>query len=89
MVKLVERKVKFPYIIFTFDFFQKIKNYCGTLPIAGFNQSQETYPYYLFTEKCSKDRTKCKDGLDRYGLCCYVYDGNERMIKSRYSDFPW
>jgi len=89
MVKLVERKVKFPYIIFTFDFFQKIKNYCGMPPIAGLNESKDTYPYYLFTEKCSKDRNKCTDGLDRYGLCCFVYDGNERMIKSRYSDFPW
>jgi hypothetical protein len=89
MVKLVERKVKFPYIIFTFDFFQKIKNYCGVLPTAGLNDTNDTYPYYLFTEKCSKDKNKCKDGLDRYGLCCYVYDGNERMIKSRYSDFPW
>ena len=89
ILKLVEKRVKFPYIIFTFDFFQKIKNYCGSVPPSGLNDGVDTYPYYLFTEKCSKDRNKCKDGLDRYGLCCYVYDGNERMIKSRYSDFPW
>ena len=89
MVKLVEKKVKFPYIIFTIDFFQKIYGYCGKKPVAGLNVNNATVPYYLFTEKCNKKHDNCKDGLDRYGLCCYVYDGKERMFKSRYADFPW
>ena len=89
MVKLVDRTNEFPYIIFTYDFYQKIKKYCGETPKAGLNETDQTYPYYLFTEKCSKNKDKCYDGLDRYGLCCYVHDDNERMIKSRYADFPW
>lgn len=89
MVKLVDRTNEFPYIIFTYDFYQKIKKYCGEIPKSGLNTTDQTYPYYLFTERCSKNKEKCYDGLDRYGLCCYVYDGDEKMIKSRYSDFPW
>ena len=39
--------------------------------------------------KCTKDKLDCYDGLDRHNLCCYIYEGNERLIKSRYADFPW
>ena len=89
MVKLVEKRNKFPYIIFTIDFFHKVYDYCGKTPEPGLNYGQNGFHYYLFLEKCSKNPAKCYDGLDRYGLCCYVYDGYKRMIKSRYSDFPW
>ena len=89
MVKLVEKRQKFPYIIFTIDFFHKIYDYCGKKPLPGLNVGKKGFNYYLYVEKCSKNKNKCYDGLDRYGLCCYVYDGKKKMIKSRYSDFPW
>ena len=31
----------------------------------------------------------CEDGLDKYNKCCYIYDNNEKIIKTRYSDYPW
>jgi hypothetical protein len=89
MVKLVEKRKKFPYIIFTIDFFHKIYDYCDQKPKPGLNIGKKGYNYYLYIEKCSKNKNKCHDGLDRYGLCCYVYNGHKRMIKNRYSDFPW
>ena len=45
--------------------------------------------YYLFTEKCNKNANDCYDGLDKYGLCCFVWDGGEKIIKTRYADYPW
>ena len=36
-----------------------------------------------------KYHTQCKNGTDKYGLCCYIYDKGDYIIKGRYSDFPW
>ena len=60
-------------------------------PIAGVNKNVENINnnYYLFQEVCSKDESLCYDGLDRHKLCCYICEGGERIIKSRYADFPW
>ncbi len=33
------------------------------------------------------DRGKCHDGLDRYGLCAHIFDGDEPVIKARHADF--
>jgi hypothetical protein len=44
---------------------------------------------YLFQQECTSNAADCPDGLDRYGFCCYVYDHSERIIKVRYSDYPW
>jgi hypothetical protein len=44
---------------------------------------------YIFKEKCSNDSNLCHDGLDKYNLCCWIYDKNTRIIKTRYSDYPW
>jgi mannosyltransferase OCH1-like enzyme len=44
---------------------------------------------YLFSQQCTTKAADCADGLDRYGFCCYLYDKSERIIKVRYSDFPW
>lgn len=46
--------------------------------------------YYLFNELCTRDKVNdCYDGLDRYGYCCHIYDNDEKIIKTRYADFPW
>ena len=36
-----------------------------------------------------KYHPQCKNGNDKYGLCCYIYDKGDYIIKGRYSDFPW
>lgn len=46
--------------------------------------------YYLFEEKCSiLDDSMCYDGFDQYNLCCFVYDGDKPIIKTRRSSYPW
>jgi hypothetical protein len=80
------------YFGFTYDFYKKIKLYYNK------NNLEEGYykdPYnkeinlYLFQEKCSRNNLDCDDGLDRYNKCCFIYDKNYKIIKTRYSDYPW
>ena len=42
---------------------------------------------YVLKQRCSHDAGACHDGLDRYGLCCYIYDGDDAVVKVRYSDY--
>jgi len=44
---------------------------------------------YLFHETCTGNESDCPDGLDRYRNCCYIYDNDKKIIKVRYSDYPW
>jgi hypothetical protein len=67
-------------------------NIIGDTPKLGKNDIQQKFDFssvYLFEEKCTVNDAECSEGLDRYGLCCYIYDNNDKIIKSRYSDFPW
>lgn len=73
------------YFAFTYDFYRKLKIYCFHNLKRGYNNNN----IYLFYEKCTRNPFDCKDGLDRYNKCCYVYDNNLKIIKTRYSDYPW
>lgn len=44
---------------------------------------------YFFNEIYTKNESDCPDGLDRHGFCSYIYDNNKKIIKVRYSDYPW
>ena len=44
--------------------------------------------YYLFKEKIV-DKLFCYDGPDQYGYCCFVFNGEEKIIKTRRSSYPW
>ena len=78
------------YLIFTKQFYNEINKSCNYNIKPGFNRSYSSpYNYYLYEEICSNNRFKCYDGLDRYRLCCFVYDKNKKVIKTRYADYPW
>ena len=47
-----------------------------------------TQGYYLLVEK-ETETSACPDGLDRHGFCTYIFDGDERVIKYSYADYPW
>ena len=91
MINIVKGGRKYNYIIFTRDLWNNIHRECNARPFAGINKNLENpkFNYNLFQEKCTKDKLDCYDGLDRHNLCCYIYEGNEKIIKSRYADFPW
>jgi hypothetical protein len=44
---------------------------------------------FVLREGCTQSAQDCHDGLDRYGLCCYIHDAGRRVIKVRYSDYPF
>jgi len=79
------------YQIFTTDFYNKLKeqylNPKDKLLKPGFYQGDKNL--YLFIEKCTTNKCDCYDGLDRYNRCCYIYNKQDKLIKTRYSDYPW
>ena len=91
MLNLINTGRPYHYLIFTKDFWSKIKEDCLDDPKLGFNKNlnNEGYNYFLYEEKCSTKKNKCYDGLDRWGLCCFIKDKSKKIIKNRYSDYPW
>jgi len=79
----------YDYIVFTKDFYFKLFKYYKNIKMGYNKDFYNKYNLYLFMEKCSNQQKECKTGLDKYGLCCYVYDNNKKIIKTRYADYPW
>ena len=78
------------YLRFTREFYNQLNILCNKRVKCGYNKNQKSkIDIYLFEEICSKNIYECYDGLDRYRLCCYVYDRKKKIIKTRYSDYPW
>lgn len=75
------------YLGFCADFYIQIEKDLGAAVRQGGQKG--TQPYYLFQEKCSTTSNLCGDGLDRYGFCCYVWDGDRPVIKTRRASYPW
>ena len=76
------------YFAFCKDYFNNIIEDSMESVKIGLNVGYEQL-HYLFEERCSKDSSKCHDGLDKYGQCCLVYEDNIPIIKCRYASFPW
>ena len=86
----VQKPVKI-YFEFTRDLYRKLKLYykINNIENGYYKDPNNKYNIYLFHEKCSRNPMDCEDGLDKYNKCCYIYDNNEKVIKTRYSDYPW
>ena len=85
---IIEKKNPEDYLDFCKDFYNNILK-DTTIPISlGINQGYQQ-SYYLFEEKCDSNPSKCYDGLDRYGQCCFIYENNQPIIKCRYASYPW
>ena len=78
-------------LIFTYQIYDEIKKDIKKDTVnPGHNKNLvNNFDYYLFQEKCSRNSGDCYDGLDRYGRCCFVTDNNDKIIKTRYADYPW
>ena len=58
---------------------------------SGLNRAQHNtseFDYYLFEEK-KRDVSECYDGADRYGGCYFIFRDDVKVMKTRYSDYPW
>lgn len=87
----IKKPVK-SYLAFCIDFYHHLKRIYGVRELKnGYltGKCAKTFNTYLFYEKCSKNPGDCEDGLDRYNMCCYIYDKGAKVIKTRYSDYPW
>lgn len=86
----INKPVK-PYDAFTIDFYNQLKKMykVGKLKNGYLRDIHNKNNTYLFYENCSKNPNDCEDGLDRYNFCCYIYDKGRKVIKTRYSDYPW
>lgn len=54
----------------------------------GINQGK-TNTYYFFEESCDKSISETCTTLDRYGLCCSIYDFDNVIFIGRDPSFPW
>jgi hypothetical protein len=73
-----------PYNLFIREFRRYIQQDCG-----GSRLDCKKHSYTLYKEVCTTRASDCEDGLDRYGICCNIFDKESRVIKTRYADFPW
>lgn len=85
---IIENKNPKDYLDYCKDFYNNIFKDTKKPIKLGVNQSNNQL-YYLFEEKCTPDPLKCYDGLDRYGVCCFIYKNNKPIIKCRYASYPW
>lgn len=53
----------------------------------GFNKGIKSN-YFVYEER-EAPVVACWDGLDRYGLCMFIYDNSKPVVKVRYADYPW
>ena len=81
----IEKPVRY-YQTFTKDFYKRLEKEYKQKLKPGFFKGRLNL--YLFYEKTSYNPKDCYDGLDRYRRCCFIYDKN-KIIKVRYSDYPW
>ena len=77
------KKCEVEYHSFTQDFYNKLSKQCDVK--EGVNKNN----IFLFKEMCSKNPKDCYDGLDRLKYCSYITLHNQRVIKTRYADYPW
>jgi len=89
VIETISSGKKYTYHVFTREFYNNLLRDTEKDLINGINYGKNNN-YYLLQEKCNTNSDKeCYDGFDRYGRCCNIYDVDNKVIKTRYSDFPW
>jgi mannosyltransferase OCH1-like enzyme len=78
-----------PYALNIREFYRFVLQDTGRGRLQEGEVDGKEHKYKLFTEVCDRDAEQCHDGPDRYGLCCRITLEGQRVIKTRYSDFPW
>lgn len=74
------------YHFFTKSFYNTITRKLNRTPSIKENKINNNESIYLFIEKNIKNNNDIKDSRGGYFA---IYDENERIMKTRYSDFPW
>ena len=74
------------YHFFTKVFYNNINKKIKGKPSIKENKINNNESIYLFIEKNIKNNN---ENADRWGGYYAIYDGDERIMKTRYTDFPW
>ena len=74
------------YFTFTRHFYNLLSNNNSITLRPGNIINYKHKKVYLYKEFCTKNPSDCYDGLDRRNFCCFIYD---KVIKTRYSDYPF
>ena len=74
------------YHFFTKVFYNNINKKIKGKPSIKENKINNNESIYLFIEKNIKNND---EKADRWGGYYAIYDGDERIMKTRYTDFPW
>ena len=79
-------KTKFVYLEFVWHFTDIIRKKMNNSIKLGLTKLKD-YNYYLYEEKCNKNKKNCNNELNKYKLCCNIYDNNKRILKTRFNDY--
>jgi len=55
----------------------------------GLNKTIPSVPDVYVLKETPKSVDHCEHIPDRYNQCMFIVDGDEKVIKVRYSDYPW
>ena len=50
-------------------------------------RSSVQFSYFLFEER-ERPIDECYDGKDKYNSCYFIFQGGERVMKTRYAEYP-
>ena len=73
------------YFIFVQQFYKIANKYTDIELKLGLNKLTNHLNLYLFEERLEKT---CETP-DRYGVCANIYDQDNKIIKTRFDDYPW
>lgn len=68
--------------------FQVLKSYIIDEPVYGLNKTSFAVPDVYLLKEMEMELSVC-NGPDRYGSCWFICDGNTKVFKTRYNDYPW
>jgi mannosyltransferase OCH1-like enzyme len=71
------------------DMYYTIQKDVGRITNGGYFKGKSGNEFYIFKEKCSNKFDLCDNKSDRYGLCCNIFDGENKIIKTRFDSYPW
>ena len=76
---------KLNYLIFTQQFYKIANDHTDSELKPGFNKLKDHLDLYIFQEILEETCEK----PDRYGVCANIYDQDNKIIKTRFDDYPW
>jgi hypothetical protein len=70
--------------------FKIVSSFCvNGLKTYGLNETIPNVPNVYMFKEASRSVDQCDYQPDRYNYCMFIDDSGEKILKVRYSDYPW